>query len=170
MSLLRQRQEQSCQGSPPHAFCKKSHSVGYFSHWIPNTQLYSFLARAQKSGCSHERGRERCPRRRWPSWAEGTAHHQGNTLAPLEQWWVHVRIQEHRVSHTRPLRKKCADLRVCQYTWFRFSIPLLVRLYFSDGRGFTLCLNERRKWPLGTAQPQKSTIPPPVYPGLSRKV
>lgn len=45
------------------------------------------------------------------------------------------------------------DVLVCQYMWSRFSIPLLVRLYFPDGWGFALCFNESRKWPLGTAQP-----------------
>lgn len=129
----------------------KSHSARHFSHQFPNTQLYSFLARTQKSGCSHERGRACCPRRRWPSWAEGTTHHQGNTLVPVKQWRVHVRIQEH--THTVTRSVILTDVLVCQYKWSRFSIPLLVRLYFPHGWGFMLCFKEKRKWPPGTGQP-----------------
>lgn len=101
----------------PTAFAK-SHSARRFSHRFPNTQLYSFLAWTQKSGCSHERGHTRCPRRWWPSWAEGTTHHQRNTLAPVKQWWVHVRIQEHTLSHSHPFsnthRCACVSVQVIQ--------------------------------------------------------
>lgn len=152
MFLLRQRQEQSCQDSPPHAFRKVTFRETLFPPNPKHTALFFPGAGPEKWVFTWE-GSRTLPE------ATVTLLGRGYSLPPGKnsgscQTMTSPRSDSETHTHCHTVIGSVirTDVLVCQYMWCRFSTPLLVRFYFPDGWGFSLRFIESRKWPLGTAR------------------